>query len=92
MHQAALNEGCRKITLTFADEKFGISYADLPLWWSNFHLNGSWAKKKEDRTKYKLVSGSIERNGDTGLRHNKARLKVKWPCLLKGTTMFRQTL
>lgn len=35
-----------KITLTVAEEEFGLSDADLPLWWSNFHLNGSWVKKK----------------------------------------------
>lgn len=78
-----------EITLTFAEEEFGLSYADLPLCWSDLHLDGSWAKKKRDRTKYTLVSGSSDRNGDTGAKHNRARLKIKLLCLLKRTTIFQ---
>lgn len=46
-------------------------------------------KEKEDRTKYTLDSGSSKRNGNTGAKHKKARLKTKLLCLLKGTTIFQ---
>ncbi len=35
-----------EITLTFAEEKFGFSYADLSLCWSDLHLDGGWVKKR----------------------------------------------
>lgn len=36
-----------EITLTFAEEKLGLSYADLSLCWSDLHLDGGWERKEE---------------------------------------------
>lgn len=38
--------GMFEITLTFAEEKFGFSDADLSLCWSDLHLDGGWVKKR----------------------------------------------
>ncbi len=80
------------ITLTFAEEKFGVAYADLSLCWSDFHLDGSCVQKAEERTKYTLVSGCSGRKGDTGAKQDEKRLKIKLFCLLKRATVFKQTL
>lgn len=46
---AAVNEVLLKVTLTFAEEKLGVSDADLSLRRRDLHLDGSCVREREDR-------------------------------------------
>lgn len=83
LHQAELNEAR---SLTFAEEKFGLSDADFPLCRSDLHLNSSWVEKRRHRKIYISVFSVcfiyffafIWGSGGTGPQHNKATLRVLW--------------
>lgn len=72
------------VTLTFAEEKLGLAYADLSSRWSDLHLDGGWVKRRRQHNTYV----SLWFHQDTVTKHSRLRLKIQLLCLLKRAAIF----
>lgn len=92
LHQACVKWASLKITLTFAEEKFGVSHADLSLRRGDLHLEGGWVK---ERRQNQIWISLLVRRGEwwhRGKAQKRQRSKSNCIACSKEQPFFRHSL
>lgn len=85
---AAVNEVRLKVTLTFAEEKLGVSDADLSLRRRDLHLDGSCVREREDRRQLWVSLREGTASTLNSQQHTKPNVKKK-PSVTYSVLLFK---